>query len=377
MSIKKTQNHSINLAPRLRRRLSARTQGLLAAAGRQADSMGLQVYAVGGFVRDLLLRRRNEDVDLAVEGPGIAYARHLAREWGVGVQTHERFGTATLRLDGGGKLDVATARQETYPHPAALPQVAAAGIEQDLRRRDFTINAMAVRLNPGAFGRLVDPLSGRQDLEAGMIRILHRRSFEDDPTRIFRAVRFEQRFGFRLEPVTRRCLQEALRLNYTGRLSRPRVLRELFLLLDEAQPVLGLRRLARLGVLGRIHRLLSTRRFGPALETLAFAERKLSRPVNRRHVLFLALLDALPWAAAEAWVREYQVPRGLKAVLRLQKQKGEAARARFASGLAGFEGWPDEAVLFELAKAGRTPALANRLKTWLIERGSKSAGEHA
>ncbi len=382
------RSNATNLAPLMHKRLSRRTLELLAAAGRAADYLGLQVYAVGGFVRDLLLHRDNEDVDLLVEGPGIAFARHLSRLWGAGVQTHERFGTATLRLDWGGKVDVAMARLETYSQPAALPQVAPAGLAQDLRRRDFTINAMAIHLNPGTYGHLADPLDGRADLEAGRIRILHPGSFEDDPTRIFRAVRFEQRFGFRLEPVTARCLRDAVRGGLIGRLSRPRVLREVLLLLGETDPSPAFRRLSRLGVLGQVHPLLedprkSTRWLGPCLKALAAAERGPGRPVDRRLLLLMALLDVLPLAETEAWVREYQVPRDLKSRLLLQKRQGEPARLRLEASRAPgpghaanwFEGLPDEVLLFTLAKVSRKPALARWMKRLLTERGTATVRE--
>ncbi|MET0559364.1 MAG: hypothetical protein ABW065_11920 [Solirubrobacterales bacterium] len=160
------------------------------------------VYLVGGAVRDLLLGRGRADVDLVVEGDAIALASRLGAE----AREHERFGTATVRLDGHG-VDVASARRESYPRPGALPIVEpAASIEEDLRRRDFTVNAMAVALQSPA--QLIDPHGGEADLEAGLLRVLHAGSFADDPTRALRAARYAARFDFALEPETERLLRE-------------------------------------------------------------------------------------------------------------------------------------------------------------------------
>jgi tRNA nucleotidyltransferase (CCA-adding enzyme) len=172
----------------------------LEAVRREANE---PVYLVGGAVRDLLLGRPRADVDLVVEGDAAALAARLG---GAGAE-HERFGTVKVELDGH-ELDIATARSETYPHPGALPVVAPArGVEEDLDRRDFTVNAMALPLDGEP--RLVDPRGGRDDLERGLLRVLHPRSFEDDPTRAIRAARYASRYGFTLEPETDRLLRQA------------------------------------------------------------------------------------------------------------------------------------------------------------------------
>jgi tRNA nucleotidyltransferase (CCA-adding enzyme) len=163
----------------------------------------LPVYLVGGAVRDLLLGRARGDIDLVVVGD----AADLAARLGADVVEHERFATAKAQLDGH-EIDIATARAETYPHPGALPEVTPADdLEADLARRDFTINAMAIPLQGGR--DLIDPHGGRGDLEAGLLRVLHPRSFEDDPTRALRAARYAARFGFELEPETAGLLREA------------------------------------------------------------------------------------------------------------------------------------------------------------------------
>jgi tRNA nucleotidyltransferase (CCA-adding enzyme) len=161
------------------------------------------VYLVGGAVRDLLLGRGRADIDLVVEGDATALAERLGAE----VVSHERFATAKVQLDGH-ELDVASARSESYPHPGALPVVEpAATIEEDLRRRDFTINAMAIPLLGEP--HLIDPCDGRADVASKRLRVLHPRSFEDDPTRAIRAARYAARFGFELEPETAELLRRA------------------------------------------------------------------------------------------------------------------------------------------------------------------------
>jgi len=166
------------------------------------EAGGDPVYLVGGAVRDLLLGRGRTDIDLVVEGDAAALASRL----GVDVVLHERFGTAKVKLDGH-ELDIATARSEVYPHPGALPVVEPAAIEDDLRRRDFTINAMAIPLRGEP--RLIDPHGGEADLEAGELRVLHPRSFVDDPTRALRAARYCARFDFELEGETEQLLRRA------------------------------------------------------------------------------------------------------------------------------------------------------------------------
>src|SRR6185295_6671142 len=182
---------------------------LLKRIGRLADERGVAVYLVGGVVRDLLLKREILDLDLTVEGDGMAFARLVADRYGAGLAVFERFATARLAFPDGLKMDIATTRRESYAQPAVLPTVQPASIEEDLFRRDFTINAIAVQLNPHQFGSVFDPCGGQGDLRVRTIRVLHSGSFQDDPTRIFRAIRFEQRFGFRLERTTVGLLAQA------------------------------------------------------------------------------------------------------------------------------------------------------------------------
>ncbi|MCX8126670.1 MAG: CCA tRNA nucleotidyltransferase, partial [Dehalococcoidia bacterium] len=227
-------------------------------AADRAGQLGLRIYLVGGFVRDILLNRTNLDIDLTVEGNALALAQDLAKATNAGITVHGRFGTARLKYPDF-VLDLAMARKETYPHPGSLPVVQSGSIEEDLFRRDFTINAMAISLNPGSYGALVDPYGGRSDLEAGIIRILHSKSFIDDATRIWRAIRYEQRLCFRIEPTTLYHLRNSLAMLDT--ISADRLRHEFDRVLEEETPEKILQRAWSLGVLQHLHPSLKADRW--------------------------------------------------------------------------------------------------------------------
>ena len=212
-----------------------------------------RVFLVGGTLRDILLGEENFDVDIAVEGDAIAFARSLASALGGRVTPHEKFGTAIVSYGDGGRIDVVTTRTEFYDAPGALPTVERAGLREDLFRRDFTINAMAVSLKPADFGLLVDPFGGRADLEHGVLRVLHNLSFIDDPTRIFRAIRYEARHGFRLEEHSARLARGCIEMGLVGDLSSARLRDELVALLEDPAAAGGIRRLGELGADRAIH----------------------------------------------------------------------------------------------------------------------------
>lgn len=211
------------------------------------------VYLVGGAVRDLIMGEAHFDVDVAVEGDGIAFGEKLARTLGGRVIPHEKFGTAVVVFGDGQRVDVATARTEFYDSPAALPAVEQASIRQDLYRRDFTVNAMAVSLRGEDFGRLVDPFGGLADLERGVLRVLHNLSFIDDPTRIFRAIRYENRYGFQMDGHTLGLARACVEMDLVGELSSARLRDELQALLDEDRVGDSILRLAELGIDRSIH----------------------------------------------------------------------------------------------------------------------------
>jgi tRNA nucleotidyltransferase (CCA-adding enzyme) len=234
---------------------------LLQEASDLAQEMDYALYVVGGFVRDLLLGEPTLDMDLVVEGDAVPLARRLGRRVRARTRSHRQFGTAKLILEGREgefgipSLDFATARMEFYAHSAALPEVELSSIKADLHRRDFTINTLAIRLDSGHYGQFLDFYGGEQDLKEGLIRVLHSLSFIEDPTRIMRAARFEQRLGFSIESRTAELIDNALPM--LSRVTGERIRHELYLILDEREPERVLSRLDGLNVLSEIYPLLS------------------------------------------------------------------------------------------------------------------------
>ena len=288
-------------------------QSILTACGEAGDQEGFPVYLVGGFVRDLILSAENLDVDLVVEGDGIAYAEKIAERLGGRVRSHEKFGTALVILDSGFKLDVASSRMEFYTRPAALPEVMQSSIKQDLYRRDFTINAMAVALNRKIFGHLLDFFGGQRDLRQKVIRVLHNLSFIEDPTRIFRAIRFEQRFEFRMDQHTESLLRNALYQNIFDRLTQERVKEEFILILDEARPLPAIKRMEQLKILRLIHPAIHLNRKTEELieditATLVQFDWLLKKEkVEKWIIYFLALISPLPLEQIEEIGLRYKV----------------------------------------------------------------------
>ena len=303
-----------NLRALMRRRLSAKIFNRLQEIGRLADAGGVSAYLVGGLVRDLLLGYTNLDVDIAVEGDGMAFARRLADRYGAGLKVFDRFATALVVFPDGFKLDVATARCESYAHPTALPTVEPSSIKDDLYRRDFTINALALRLNATPFGELVDFYGGRHDLSAEIIRVLHARSSVDDPTRVFRAIRFEQRLGFRIETHTLTLLKEAAASDLVRRLSGPRLRNEVMRLLSEQAPARAIRRMAEFDLLRFLHTGLAlTAHLAGLLSDLGkslawWTKRFPRRPLDRALVYFIGLMDELSVSATHAVVKRLALP---------------------------------------------------------------------
>jgi tRNA nucleotidyltransferase (CCA-adding enzyme) len=256
-----------------------------------ARELHLPLYLVGGPVRDLLLDRPCLDLDIAVEGDAISLARRLAEVTGARLRTHPAFLTASLRVDGF-VLDIATARTETYAHPGALPKVRPASIHEDLLRRDFAINAMAIPLNDAAHQEVLDPSAGQADLKHRLIRALHPQSFENDATRILRAVRYEARFGFRVEEATLEWLRKDVGCLQT--VSGARLRQELSCIFTEAEPERALRRLDALSALRAIQPNLT---FDRHQVRAAAALRDLpGRPLSA------ALWPLLFWGVAEAHI---------------------------------------------------------------------------
>lgn len=297
-----------SLSSLLKDRFPAEIYNILKLSGEVAEENGFNAYLVGGTVRDLLRGEKNLDIDIVIEGDGIAFAKALGEKLSARVKTHERFNTAQVIKDKT-RLDVATARTEYYESPAALPKVETSSIKKDLYRRDFTINTLAIKLNPRDFGLLIDFFGAQRDLREKTVRVLHNLSFIEDPTRAFRAIRFSERFGFRIGKHTENLITSAGKMNLFERLSGPRLYEELLLLFQETEPSKTLRRLSDLGLLNVIHPTLV---FNEELETtmrsmyetlswfnLLFLEEKTDRGILFLMAVLTALKDDEVKTAAE------------------------------------------------------------------------------
>lgn len=222
----------MNISDKIRKNLTKRDVALLRSMGELAQCMGYGAYLVGGSVRDIILGCKSPDIDVVVEGNAISLGEALSKEFGCALTPHRPFGTCTLKFKSGRRVDLATSRQETYKKPGAFPSVRPGALKHDLARRDFTINAVAASVSPGDFGRAVDPFGGVSDIRKGVIRVMHDGSFIDDPTRLFRALRFASRFGFTIDSHTEDLMHRAIARNVLAAVSQGRIKKELSCLLD-------------------------------------------------------------------------------------------------------------------------------------------------
>jgi len=364
----------------MQRQLPGEVQSLLRLASRVAEREGYQVYLVGGVVRDLLLGYPNLDLDLVVEGEGIEFARRLARELKARVRTHRKFGTAVILLPTGRRIDVATARTEFYEQPAALPTVEVSSIRQDLYRRDFTINAMAVAVSGERFGELLDYFGGLRDLQRRQVRVLHNLSFVEDPTRIFRAVRFEQRYGFRMERQTEMLARRAVEMEIVGRLTNARVRDELkdIFLEPLPLPLKALERLEELGALRTLHPDLSVtgamRRRFQLLEKHSGKAWEMVGTEGRRWIpVAAAMLADLPPGEGLKWCHQMRLRREDTEALRqcleeVPRAVEELSRKDLAPSRAVFllDPLSPEAITYLYALAGPTARekVAAYLTSW-------------
>jgi tRNA nucleotidyltransferase (CCA-adding enzyme) len=242
-----------NVVKFIKERLSRRLVDILETIGKVADEANYNAYVIGGFVRDLFLYRTNEDIDIVIEGDGIAFAKKYAKLVGGRIHAYAKFGTAVVIFPDGFKIDVASARLEYYKFPAALPIVEMSSIKLDLFRRDFTINTLAIQLNQKRFGILIDFFAAQKDIKEKSIRVLHNLSFVEDPTRVFRAIRFEQRFGFSIGKLTSGLIENAKKMDFFKRLSGRRVFAELRQILAEENPTPAVIRLNDYDLISVIH----------------------------------------------------------------------------------------------------------------------------
>lgn len=290
---------------------------LLRALGALADERGTTAYVVGGVVRDFLLGLPNYDMDVVVETDATDFAEAAAALLGGSVKAHTRFGTVVLVLPEGRKVDLATARSEVYERPGALPTVTPGTMESDLKRRDFTVNSMAVVLNPDGFGTLLDPFGGRRDLGERILRVLTDVSFEDDPTRILRGVRFCARFGLSIEPVTEALLRRAVDERRTGTVSGERLQNELKLILSGDDPWPPVFRLIDWGILSGMvegwEPTMAVRATIVEVDRLLSGADEIGDPAPERWLtLFAALLQPLPPAVRDRVVERLSTGRRVR-----------------------------------------------------------------
>jgi tRNA nucleotidyltransferase (CCA-adding enzyme) len=300
----------MNLARQIEQYLPQPLRELVQDISRQAAEQGQRVYLVGGVVRDLLLDYPNFDLDLVVEGDAVKLAQQVAETSQANLLAHRRFGTAKLRYENF-TLDLATAREETYARPGALPAVTPGTLKDDLIRRDFSINAMAISLTSNDYGELIDPHQGRSDLEHRLIRILHPGSFRDDATRILRGVCYEQRLGFEFEAQTARLLKRDIPMLDT--ISGDRIRHELEHILEEERPELAIKRLGELGVLHRINSPLKSD--GWMAEKFDMA-RRLKKPAQLSSLYFCLLVYSFNEKETEQFLARLNMPVKLSRAMR-------------------------------------------------------------
>jgi tRNA nucleotidyltransferase (CCA-adding enzyme) len=354
-----------NIAYLMEERLSGRIIEILKSLGEVADTLDYNVYLIGGFVRDLFLKFDNLDIDIVIEGDGIKFAQDYAKKFPVRIRYHLKFKTAVLIFPDGFKVDVATARSEYYESPAALPIVELSSIKMDLYRRDFTINTLAIKLNPRHYGILIDFFGAQKDLKERAIRVLHNLSFVEDPTRAFRAVRFEQRFGFKIGKLTANLIENAIRIGGIEKLAPKRVFTELQLILSQEDPLPVLKRLNDLKLLPAIQsELILTQK-----EELVLGEIRtviswfdllyLNEPYEKWLLFFLAL--TLPVTQLSELRQRLGLPKRVLDILVIARTEGEkllltfhknpkATRSEIYKLLSPF---PNEILLFLMAKTNR------------------------
>jgi len=371
----------VNMSGKMRSVLPKDIIELLKNIGSLADGMGYSAFVVGGLARDLFMDVKNLDLDIVIEGNAIELGRLLSKKLRSALVVHKRFGTATVIAKDHLKIDLATARREVYEKPAALPTVEFSSLKDDLIRRDFTINAMAISINKANFGQLVDFFGGEVDLAAGRIAVMHDGSFIDDPTRIFRAVRFEQRLGFTIDAHTEELIQCAVDEEMFYKVEPQRIRDEIVLILKENEPLKALRRMAELHELRFIHPKIRLDgelvRFYNSIEKICrwYEETCLARRSIDKWLMYLmALFERLSCKQAQELCGRYVFRRGESLrILSYKKCAGRIIKVlRSEKPLkpsriyALLEKFSYEAILLVAAKAG-SAVVARRVKDFLSE----------
>lgn len=313
----------------IHQRLDSRIRQIIDRIGQTGKQLGLNVYIVGGFVRDLLLGRANDDIDVVVEGDGIEFARTYADQEKCHINTHKKFGTAVIIHPDKFKIDVASARLEYYKTPAALPIVEKSSIKLDLARRDFTINTLAVSIHPDNFGTMVDYFGANRDLKDKVIRTIHNLSFVEDPTRIFRGIKFANRFGFNIGKVTSKLIHNAIKIDCFKNLSGLRVLSELKQIFEEENPIPAIKTMQDYGLEKTIHKKLD---FIPNTYTLLESVNKIlswhdllyvDEEYPRWAVYFMAILNRCSFRVSEQICDRLNVPLKERTLLLEKRYKAE------------------------------------------------------
>ncbi len=365
--------HTWNVNHLLKTHLPLPLLSLLDTVELLADRLDVSVFLVGGFVRDLLLNLANFDLDFVVEGDGIQFGKTLAKQLSAEWTIHERFGTVSIKLPKSlnlpqmHHLDVATARTEYYEYPTALPTVERSSIKKDLYRRDFTINALAIRINRTP-GELLDYFGGRRDMKDKVIRVLHSLSFVEDPTRVFRAIRFEQRFGFRISKETEAFIKQAKTMELFQRLSGSRLGNELIHMLEEPAPLKGIDRLQEFRLMPCIHTKLHAKpqvqKIFKSVETILtwFTVEHPDTAIKRWLVYGLAWFESLGSLELTKTWKRLGFPQGhIKTSGDYLSAQSTCMRTLNKKTLAPSEGyallsaWPNELVVFLMAKAQLKP----------------------
>lgn len=314
-------------------RLDDVTMKKLQEMGDLADELGYHAYLVGGFVRDLLLRDENYDIDIVIEGDGIVFAEEMSKRFHIKMRSHKEFATAKIIYPDGLKIDIASARLEYYRAPAALPVVEHSSLKLDLHRRDFTINTLAISLNENTFGQLIDFFSAQRDIKEKTIRVLHSLSFVEDPSRVFRAIRFELRFGFKIGKHTLDLIKNAVKLNFLAKIRGKRIWTELALILQEDGPEKILKRLDDLDLLKFISPTLTFTRDKEKLFTQMHAVIKWheflyqGKSVDKLQYYILALIDHMKNEDVAEFCKQMEMSERLK-----KKTIENAERLREAMG---------------------------------------------
>ena len=298
----------LNVSQILVKNVSRHLLNLLKNMGKFASLRGEKIYVVGGFVRDLLLGKPSLDVDAVLEGNGVNFAREFASFKGTKCRVHPEFGTATLSFNGI-SIDIATARTEYYEMPGALPKVEVSNLRKDLYRRDFTINAMAISLNPESFGTLIDFFGGKQDLKNGKIRVLHGMSFVEDPTRILRALRYAARFGYSFGEKTEKLLLDAIKRGYLKSVSSARIRAEFERTLKEDKPSVSFELFQHYGVF-KIFPCVRVVNFSRYFELV----KKMNLDMKLIYSVFLLLLKPCTAKMAFEIMENYGVPKRFREV---------------------------------------------------------------